>query len=65
MKATSLLRHEIKSVDDYYINQNPEFRKNSFSDLQKTAICEEITISKTMKKFSFAHPQNKDKQSIK
>lgn len=42
MKATVLLRHEIKLVDDYYIDHNPKFTENSFSNLQQTAICGEI-----------------------
>lgn len=43
MKATVLLRHEIKAVDDYYIASNVSLRNNTFSsfpvfhsDMKKT-----------------------------
>ena len=42
MEATVLLRHEVKSVDDYYETPSPVFRYNSFSNLQQTAICGEV-----------------------
>lgn len=57
MEATTLLRHEIKSVDEYYVKSNPESKYNSFSDLQRTAICGEVKVSKKMKNFSFLRPE--------
>lgn len=58
MESTVLLRNKIISVYEYVIETNPEFRRNSFSDLQRTAICGEIKKCKKMKSFSFIKPNN-------
>lgn len=53
MKATTLLRHEVKLVGDYYEAPNPVFEHNSFSNLQQTAICGEVKKINKMKTLSF------------
>ncbi|MEQ2498956.1 hypothetical protein ACP5WL_30040 [Enterocloster bolteae] len=60
MEATVLLRHEVKSVDDYYETPSPVFRYNSFSNLQQTAICGEVKKVNKMKNLSFVNLDNLD-----
>ena len=60
MEATVLLRHEVKSVDDYYETPSPVFRYNSFSNLQQTAICGEVKKVNKMKNLSLVNLDNLD-----
>lgn len=55
MKATVLLRHQVKSVGDYYEAPNPALEYNSFSNLQQTAICGEVKKINKMKTLSFVN----------
>lgn len=58
MESTVLLRNKIISVYEYVIETDQESKHNSFSDLQRTAICGEIKKCKKMKRFSFVKPTN-------